>query len=92
MNNLGLVLGIALKFYTIMAKGLKLKVKMFWGLSPTFAEVTGEKLVGVGEGGGLFGPSPILNRIKKYTLFNKRLDQHFENIFQRLSFSVSFFK
>ena len=30
-----------------MAKGLKLKVTKFWGLSPTFVKVTREKLVGV---------------------------------------------
>ena len=30
-----------------MAKGLELKVRKFWGLIPTFVEVTGEKLVGV---------------------------------------------
>ena len=35
-----------------MAKGLKLIVKSFWGLIPTFVEVTGEKLV------GLFGHPP----------------------------------
>ena len=29
-----------------MAKGLKLKVRKFWGLIPTFVEVTKEKLVG----------------------------------------------
>ena len=34
-----------------MAKGLKLKVRKFWGLNPTFIEVIGEKLVG-----GLFAP------------------------------------
>ena len=45
-NNLGLALGTNLKFYTTVAKGLKLKVKKFWGLIPTFAEVTEEKLVG----------------------------------------------
>ena len=28
-----------------MEKGLKLKVRKFWDLSPTFIEVTGEKLV-----------------------------------------------
>ena len=49
-NNLGLALGTNLTFYTSLAKGLKLKVKKFLGLIPTFAEVTGEKLVG----GGLF--------------------------------------
>ena len=50
-NNLGLALGTNLTFYTSLAKGLKLKVKKFLGLIPTFAEVTGEKLVG---GGGFF--------------------------------------
>ena len=42
----GLALGMVLKFKTSVAKGLKLKVKQFWGLIPTFEEVTGEKLVG----------------------------------------------
>ena len=46
-----------MKFYTSLSKELKLKVREFWGLIPTF-EVTGEKLVG----GGLFAP-PILNRV-----------------------------
>ena len=44
-NNLGLALGTNLKFYTSVAKGLKLKVRKFWRLVPTFVEVTGEKLV-----------------------------------------------
>ena len=44
--NLGLTLGMTLKFYTSVAKGLKLKVRKFCGLSPTFVEVTGEKLLG----------------------------------------------
>ena len=52
-NNLGLALGTNLKFYTSLSKGLKLKVRKFWGLIPTFVEVTGEKLVG-----GSFCPSP----------------------------------
>ena len=38
---------MALKFYTILAKGVKLKVKVF-GVIPTFVEVPGEKLVGGG--------------------------------------------
>ena len=29
-----------------VAKGLKIKARKFWGLIPTFVEVTGEKLVG----------------------------------------------
>ena len=46
-------LGMALKFYTSVAKVLKLKVRMFWGLIPTFVEVTWEKLVR-----GRFAPYP----------------------------------
>ena len=45
-NNLGLALGRNLKFYTSVAKGLKLQVRVFWGRIPTFEEVTGKKLVG----------------------------------------------
>ena len=41
-NNLVLALGTNLKFYTSVAKGLKLKVRKFWGLIPTFVEVTGK--------------------------------------------------
>ena len=59
-NNLGLGQGTNLKFYTSLSKGLKLKVRNFGGLVPTFIEVTGEKLVA----GGLFYPPPILNRVK----------------------------
>ena len=55
--DLGLSLGVALKFATSVAKRLKLKVRQVWGLILTI-EVTQEKLVG-----GTFLP-PILNRIK----------------------------
>ena len=58
-NNLGLALGTNLKFYTSVTKGLKLKVRKFWGLIRTFAEVTEEKLVG-----RPFCPPSILNRVK----------------------------
>ena len=34
-DNLGLALGTNLKFYTNVAKGLKLKVGTFWGLIRT---------------------------------------------------------
>ena len=37
---MGLALGMTLKFYTSVAKGLT-----FLGLSPTFVEATGKKLV-----------------------------------------------
>ena len=53
-NNLGLALGTNLKFYISVAKGLKLKVRNFWGLISTFVGVTGEKLVG----GVLLFPHP----------------------------------
>ena len=55
---MGMVLVTNFKFYNSVAKGLKLKVRTFWGLFPTFVEVTGENLVG-----GVFLPS-ILNRVK----------------------------
>ena len=45
-NNFGLALHTNLKFYTSVASGLKLKVRKFLRLIPTFADVTGEKLVG----------------------------------------------
>ena len=45
-NNLGLALAMALKFYTSLAKGLKLKVRKFCGKITTFLEVTVKKLVG----------------------------------------------
>ena len=45
-NNLGLALEVALKFYTSVAKELRLKVREFCGKILTFVEVTGEKLVG----------------------------------------------
>ena len=46
LNNLWLAVGTNLEFHTSVIKGLKLKVRKFWGLIPTFVEVTGEKLVG----------------------------------------------
>ena len=63
-NNLGLALGRNLKFYTSLSKGLRLKVRKFWGLILTFVEVTGEKLV---RGWSFFGRL-ILNRINCPTL------------------------
>ena len=56
-NNLRLAVGENVKFYTSVAKRLKLKVRSFWGLSHTFEKVTGEKLV---EG----VVPPILNKFK----------------------------
>ena len=45
LNNSELALGTNFKFYTSLSKALKLKVRKFWSLIPTFVEVTGEKLV-----------------------------------------------
>ena len=64
-NNLGLTLGTNLRFYTSVAKGLKLQVRKFWRLILTFVEVTGEKLVG-GRGG--FLALLILNRVNNLIL------------------------
>ena len=42
-NILGwLALGMALKLYTSVAKGLKLKIRMFWRLIPTFLKKHGK--------------------------------------------------
>ena len=37
-SSLVLALGMSLKFYTSVTKGLKLKVRKFWELIPTFVE------------------------------------------------------
>ena len=59
LNNLGLALGMALKFYISVANRFKLKVRTFRGVVILFVEVTEEKLVG----GRAFCPH-ILNRFK----------------------------
>ena len=58
---------MALNFYTLYTKELKLKVRKFWGLAPTFVEVTGEKLVGEEAFCSL---PPSLNRVKLYLIFD----------------------
>ena len=47
-----------MKFYTSVAKRLKLKVRKFWGLILTFSEVTEEKLIDGKWGKGLFALPP----------------------------------
>ena len=51
-------LGTNLQFYTSLSKRLKSKVRKFTRLLATFVEVTGEELVGEGEGGLLATPPP----------------------------------
>ena len=53
-NNLELALGMPLKCYISVAKGLKLKFRKFWGLVITFGEVSGEKKLAWGN----FAPHP----------------------------------
>ena len=57
---MGLALSLVLKFYTSVAKVLKIKVRKFCGLIPTFVEVTGKKLV---RDTFLLPPSPILHKV-----------------------------
>ena len=59
-SNLGLALSMAFKLYINMTKRLKQKMKKFWALIPTFAEVIEEKL-----GDERFLATPILNRVNK---------------------------
>ena len=61
-SNFGLVVGMALKFYSIVIKELKLKIREFGGIITTFREVAGAKLVERGSFGPLFAPT--LNRVK----------------------------
>ena len=53
--NFGLTLGMALKFYTGVARRLKLKVRKFLSLIPTFTEVIMVKLA---QGGPFCPPHP----------------------------------
>ena len=53
--------GMGLKFYTSVAKGLKLKARKFLELILTFIEVTGEKLVGLGLDSHKVTPIKLLN-------------------------------
>ena len=56
-NNLELELSANLKFYSKLAKGVKLKLQKNCGLIPMFVEVTGEKLAG----GSLFAALKLSN-------------------------------
>ena len=61
-NNLGPAVGMALRFYSSMVKGLKLEVRKLWRLNLAFVGVTVEKLV-VEYFASLPPPPPMLSRI-----------------------------
>ena len=84
-NNLGLVSGMALTLYTSVAKVLKLEVRNYRELIPTFVEVTGEKLTG--------GICPILNRVKHSSTFlpAKKVFYSFWNMFITEICGINFF-
>ena len=67
---------MALKFYNDLAKELKLKVRTFLGLIPTFVEVTGEKLV---EWGHLESPP-----------YHPEQSQHINHIVTQLNVFVKY--
>ena len=72
-NNLGLALDMALKFYTSVAKGSKLKVRKF--REENFV-VSGRKFCRSYRGKtgrGSFLPSPILNRINNSYIKGKEI-------------------
>ena len=61
-----------LKFYNNVAKGLKLKVRQFWELIPTFVEVTWEKQIG--RSYQFFPPSSEdKGTFSKKTFYNSKL-------------------
>ena len=70
---MGLALGKTLKFYTSAAKGLKLKLRKFLGLIPTFVEVTGENWQG-----GFLPPPPIQPGIVACTCNPATLEAKFQ--------------
>ena len=60
-NSLGLALHKALKFYTSVVEGLKIKVRKFWGEGQLF----GLQKIREKSGSGVFlFPPPNLNRVK----------------------------
>ena len=91
-NNLGLALGTKWKFYTSVVKRLKLKVRKFLGVIPTFVKIKGEKLVR-GGGGGLSAPPPILNRVNIETTYiqKERSTKYFTIFFTAFWFFTKFY-
>ena len=84
--NLGLALGMTLKFYAGVARELKLTVRTFWGLIHRFVQDTGEK---TGRRAFLIPPL-ILNRVNTKTaieLFYKKTELEKFTIFTGLESS-----
>ena len=75
---------MALKFYSDVTKGLKLKVKMFRRLVPTIIEVTGKKLVGWGASLGGGAPPP-LNRVNTQWINFRKMPYSLKQMQKNLS-------
>ena len=100
----GTALGTNLKFYISVEKELKLKVRKFSGLIPTFVEVTRKKLVGGASLPSWIGLKVFLeilqnsqeNTCTRFSFFNKVADlRHATLLKKRLwhrSFPVNFSK
>ena len=71
-NNFGVALGMTLKFYTSVEKGLKLKIRKIWGLISTVVEVIGEK-----TGREAFSPR-VLNQFGCTGLLRRRKLEHLD--------------
>ena len=76
---------MALKFYSGVTKGLKLKVKMFRRLVPTIIEVTGKKLVGWGASLHPPPPPPILNRINTQWINFRKMPYSLKQVQKNMS-------
>ena len=87
-NNLGLAPGTSLKFYTSVAKGLKLKVRKSSGLIPTFVEVTEEKLVVsiIVITGKVTTVSPVILIMIKMLIMIMKMKVGIESIFRIFKF------
>ena len=68
---------MTLNIYISVAKGLKLKVRKFLGLIPTFVEVTGEKMVGAFV-------APFQNRVAEEALVRRKFHEFLKIFFKGL--------
>ena len=75
------MLDMAVKFYTIVTKGLILKFKMFCVLIPMFVELTGENLVG----GFIAHPTSLIGLIT-----TQQVNLLFKSLNQLVNLSTSF--